>query len=286
MHSPTWVEDPSTPLRMIGAFLGEHGKSPQELIDRAATMREAARAQINSRLSGEPLAQLSALIDVARPHVSMSEGRARWQLTIIGSLRAHIAPLGRRLVAAGVLSEADDVFFLTPDEMVALAARPSPTRALVMDRKRELARSAEMQPPPFLGAAPDMQAMPPEVVSVFRRFFGLGVEPSKDNNVIRGNSGAPGKVRGRARVITELADSERLEPGDILVCTLTAPPWTPLFAIASAVVTDTGGVLSHSAICAREFAIPCVVGTQVGTRVIRDGAMITVDGDSGLVRLE
>jgi pyruvate,water dikinase len=87
-------------------------------------------------------------------------------------------------------------------------------------------------------------------------------------------------------VIKELSDADRLEAGDILVCKLTAPPWTPVFAIAAAVVTDTGGVLSHSAICAREFGIPCVVGTQFGTAVIPDGAMITVDGDNGVVRLD
>ena len=77
-----------------------------------------------------------------------------------------------------------------------------------------------------------------------------------------------------------------MEHGDILVCRTTAPPWTPLFAIAAGVVTDTGGVLSHSAICAREYAIPCVVATQIATRMIEDGAMIMVDGSSGVVRIE
>jgi pyruvate,water dikinase len=89
----------------------------------------------------------------------------------------------------------------------------------------------------------------------------------------------------KERALT-LADSDRLEPADILVCVLTAPPWAPLFAIAAVVVTDTGGVLSHSAICAREFAIPCVAGTMIGTSVIPDGAFITVDGDRGTVLLD
>ncbi len=67
---------------------------------------------------------------------------------------------------------------------------------------------------------------------------------------------------------------------------MTAPPWTPLFAIAAAVVTDTGGVLSHSAICAREYAIPCVVATQVATQMIKDGSTITVDGTKGVVQID
>ena len=93
-------------------------------------------------------------------------------------------------------------------------------------------------------------------------------------------------VRGVARVIKDLSDSVRLQKGEILVCATTAPPWTPLFAVAAGVVTDSGGILSHSAICAREYAIPCVVATQIGTAVIKDGATITVDGGKGTVEIE
>ena len=64
------------------------------------------------------------------------------------------------------------------------------------------------------------------------------------------------------------------------------PPWTPLFSTVSAVVADTGGILSHCAIVAREYRIPCVVGTAVGTVTIKDGQRVTVDGSKGLVRIE
>jgi len=66
----------------------------------------------------------------------------------------------------------------------------------------------------------------------------------------------------------------------------TAPPWTPLFATAAAVVSDTGGILSHCAIVAREFGLPAVVGTRIGTTVLRDGMTITVDGGRGVVRID
>jgi pyruvate,water dikinase len=83
-----------------------------------------------------------------------------------------------------------------------------------------------------------------------------------------------------------LDDAERLNHGEVLVCPATMPPWTPLFAVASAVVTDHGGVLSHTAIVAREYQIPAVVGTKVGTSLIKDGSTITVDGGEGTVRME
>ncbi len=119
---------------------------------------------------------------------------------------------------------------------------------------------------------------------MMRHFFGAGM-PSVEDGVVKGVGASRGTVTGRARVIRHLDDSARLEPGDIMVCVTTAPPWTALFAIAGAVVTDTGGVMSHSGICAREFAIPCVVGTQVGTSAIPDGARVTVDGEAGTVTI-
>ncbi len=103
--------------------------------------------------------------------------------------------------------------------------------------------------------------------------------------MLQGTSGSPGTARGPARVVRSLAEAGRLQPGDVLVAETTAPPWTPLFATAAAIVTDTGGVLSHCAVVAREYGIPAVVGTGAATATIEDGQLIEVDGDAGLVRL-
>ena len=123
------------------------------------------------------------------------------------------------------------------------------------------------------------------LVPIFTLFFGVGM-PEVQDTTIKGQAASKGVVTGTARVLRDLSEAARLQPGDVLVCTTTAPPWTPLFAIAGAVVTDSGGVLSHSAICAREYAIPCVVATQVATQMIPDGAKVTVDGTAGTVRIE
>ena len=92
-------------------------------------------------------------------------------------------------------------------------------------------------------------------------------------------------MRGPARVIRTLAEATKLQPGDILVAETTAPPWTPLFATAAAVVTDTGGILSHCAVVAREYAIPAVVGVGIATDQIVDGQLLEVDGTAGIVRM-
>jgi pyruvate,water dikinase len=87
-------------------------------------------------------------------------------------------------------------------------------------------------------------------------------------------------------VILSLDQASRLSPGEILVTYATAPPWTPLFAIAGGVVTDAGGPLAHCAVVAREYGIPAVVGTTNATSAIKDGMTISIDGTTGLVTIK
>jgi len=91
-------------------------------------------------------------------------------------------------------------------------------------------------------------------------------------------------VTALARVIRSPGDFDRMSHGEILLTKITTPAWTPLFALAAAVVTDVGGPLSHSSVVAREYQIPAVLGTGVATERIRDGQRITVDGDRGVVK--
>ena len=97
---------------------------------------------------------------------------------------------------------------------------------------------------------------------------------------------AAGSYRGRARVITSITEADTPEEGDVLVCDVTTPAWTPYFAVIGAVVTNIGSVLAHGAIVAREFGIPAVVATGNGTSLIPDGATVTVNGTAGTVTVE
>ena len=103
-------------------------------------------------------------------------------------------------------------------------------------------------------------------------------------NVLKGVSGSPGVAVGKACLISTPAEFYKMQKGDVLVCRLTDPEWTPLFTLASAVVADTGSALSHAAIVAREFNIPAVLGVGFATAKFKDGDMITVDGNKGEVR--
>ena len=106
-----------------------------------------------------------------------------------------------------------------------------------------------------------------------------------DATRIKGIAAAPGSYTGPVRVIMGEDEFEKIEAGDVLVCPITSPVWSVLFPSVGALVTDTGGILSHPAIIAREYGIPAVVATGNATALIRDGQQIFVDGDAGVVRI-
>jgi pyruvate,water dikinase len=196
-----------------------------------------------------------------------------------------VLALGTRLVEAGVVERDSDVFYLTLAELRDLVAEPKSAFDLIVERRAEHTHREKLNPPLSIGK-PLVVSERSRISQIVHRFF-FGVEPEQEEgNLIKGVGASQGVITGRARVIRSLSESDTLEAGEVLVCRNTAPPWTPLFAIAGAVVTDVGGLLSHSAICAREYAIPCVVGTGVATSRIPDGSIITVDGTNGTINLQ
>jgi pyruvate,water dikinase len=284
-HVPTWAEDRTMALSLIAHYVDSTG-SPTAAIERAIAQREVALREVESRLEGEKLERFRAMLAASLAHSRISEGRAFWQLVIDGSLRVPFVALGRRLVAGDVIDEPNDVFFLGLAELKGAASDNScRLQETIASRKSELAHQETLIPPPFVGGPQPENPIPPALKRAVARFWGGEVQQTGEQGVVKGNPASRGIASGKARLIMTLADSGRLEDGEILVCPSTAPPWTPLFAIAAAVVTDTGGVLSHSAICAREYGIPAVVGTKIGTRNIPEGAIVTVDGAAGTVRI-
>jgi pyruvate,water dikinase len=283
IHLPTWAEEPVIPLGLIARYLSDPDHAPAMALKRAVRQREAAITETEAQLSPDNLQHFRGLLKAARMHVPISENRAMWQLISAGVLRIPLLALGRKLVAEDRLTAPDDIFFLTQEEAIELAeGRPLVgLDGTIRQRRADLERWGSLMPPRSLGAAP-----PQVLYTMTRRFFGYGVEQTADSRIVSGIGASKGVLRAVARVVMDLADADKLRPGEVLVCPSTAPPWTPLFAIAGAVVTDSGGVLSHSAIAAREYGIPAVVGTNVATQRIPDGAAVTVDGAQGMVRIE
>ena len=122
------------------------------------------------------------------------------------------------------------------------------------------------------------------ILPVGSKYMGMDVEKltkgaaSGDEHVLNGFGSSQGVVTAPARVLLGPQDFDQMRAGDVLVAPITTPAWTPLFALASAIVTDIGGPLSHSSIVAREYGIPAVLGTGEATRRIRSGQMRPLAG--------
>ena len=285
--SPTWKEDPTTAYKLIREYAAHEDYDPEAEYKSLVSAREARERLLMDRLSGagKPVDVFQQALTGAQQYLPIQEDHNFWiDQQGVAVQRVPVLEAGRRLTAAGRLAEPSDVFFLKYDELQdALRGGKGELLELVTRRRREQAENSNLTPPPALGTPP-----PPEVEEnpMLAKFFGAPPPESPDPRIINGNGASAGTVTGTARVILSLDESERLRPGEILVCPATMPPWTPLFAIAAAVVTDHGGVLSHTAIVAREYQIPAVVGAKVATTLIRDGQTITVDGNAGTVKLE
>ena len=171
-------------------------------------------------------------------------------------VRRVLLEFGRRFTEAGSIERRDDVFYLTLDEVRETASAPPgcDRRAAVRERKAEIERYRTVVPPPALGTNPYRPRPDTPLGRGLDKFFGVPLPPTGEPHLMRGHPGSPGLVRGPARVVRSLTEVNKVRKGDILVADTTMPAWTPLFATVAAVVTDVGGVTSHCAIVAREYA--------------------------------
>ncbi|MBN1179437.1 MAG: hypothetical protein JXD18_09510 [Anaerolineae bacterium] len=292
---PSWEDDPTPVINNVKNYLSQPERDLWAELDEAAARREAAVDEARRTLAGypQPVAdRFERLLASAQTALVLTENHTYYiDFNGFGWIHRVIHTLGARFATAGRLDRPDDVFYLHLDELRAMIADPSLDRsAVARQRRAEVARWAACDEPRELGVRPAeaLYLYSPDARRMLRYVGGFAVEaapPPPKPGVLYGQAGSPGTVRGPARVVLTLADAHRLQPGDVLVTRTTAPPWTPLFLTAAAVVTDAGGLLSHGAVVSREYGIPAVVGTHSATALIADGQLVEVDGSNGEVRL-
>lgn len=284
LSEPSWMERPELALDNVRLMLRVR-TDPAEDQRRGAERAEALADECRAKLAGNPeaLGQFEFLLNVARDYPCLQENHNfHLDQKLFALMRRPLTDLGRRLARDGVVDNPDDMAMLHMAEVQAyLAGDHTPRQAEVRQRRAEMEHFAGVTPPLALGSLPPGDNPDPFLADFFGR---ARVEPAPEKS-LKGTPSSRGKATGRARVLTTLAEADRVDEGDILVCEMTTPAWTPLFASLAAIVSDSGGPLSHCAVVAREYGVPCVTGTRIATRTIADGALIEVDGDSGLVRI-
>jgi phosphohistidine swiveling domain-containing protein len=289
LDDPSWIEDPTHAIEYLQADLALPEPRPEMESAASVAGREKAIAEARAKLAGYPqpiIARFEMLLKAAQIGTVILKDHNFWiDQRFFYHIRRLIMEFGGRLAQNGTLEAAGDVFCLTLDELQ--NGRDLPLKALVQERKAEMEHFSHITPPPKIGTMPAFEMTEGGTLMRIMSKGEMGAPNTspREANKVKGIAGSAGVVRGSARVIHSLAEADKLQPGDVLVAKFTLPPWTPLFATASAVVTDTGGVLSHSAVVAREYHIPAVVGTDYATSTFRDGQLLEVDGNTGTVRV-
>ena len=301
-----WNDDLSLPFAGLPGYVQRvrAGENIERPLDKLQEERWQLIADYRELLSSdEERAAFDQMITLAHRVFPYVEGHKfyceHWYTNLFFN---KIREFGALLAQHGFFAREDDVFHLTHYELESAiidlmsawsngsAPRgPAHWPQKVAERRAAIARWAQQDTPPALGPVPDVIDDPAIVMlwGITRESLDewLKVGSGEDSNEIHGFAASSGVVEGPARLVKSVQEISKLRPGDILVCQVTNPTWTPVFQKIAAAVSDIGGSMSHAAIVAREFGLPAVVGTGSATSRIRDGQRIRVDGGRGVVTL-
>src|SRR5215208_6439011 len=277
------ADDPAPLLDTLKFYLRGEGQNPHERQRGMVRRREEATRAVLERLDparGKLFGKLLRWAQGVAPvrEDALADVGLAWPL-----MRRMLLELGRRLVEAGAVEKPIDVFWLRRDEVEKMVTsldagetRLGSLAEAVEQRKMLWRGQRRVTPPQLLPKGAWLEAL--------ERLM-LAASEEQTGDTIKGVGASSGEVTAPARVLGGPEDFGQMHPGEVLVAGITTPAWTSLFAMASAVVTDVGGPLSHSSIVAREYGIPDVLGTGVATRRIQSGQTVQVDGDAGTVTL-
>ncbi|MBE0684288.1 MAG: hypothetical protein IH589_20480 [Anaerolineales bacterium] len=277
--NPTPAETPEVILDALKLYIDGKGSDPHARQRESTRQREETLQKIRNRFKWIPNRWFDKAVNWA-----LRVGPDREDSIVdLGmghtTLRRFLGELGKRFAAHGAIQNAEDIYWLVEDEVSELAS--------LLERGEKLPDYSTRLPEHKTVWHERMKLIPPAMLPENSRWAKmLPWNRNTAGDVLTGVASSAGKVTGTARVLFGPEDFSKMKHGDVLVAVTTTPAWTPLFTMASAIVTDLGGPLSHSSIVAREYGIPAVVSTGMATRRIVDGQTITVDGGAGTVTLD
>lgn len=301
-----WIDDMRPPFAAIADYVARvrRGEDLRRPLEHLQAERDRIANGYRGLLADGDAAVFDSLLALSRQVFPFVENHnfyvEHWHHTMFFR---KVRELGAVLVAGGLLERDDDIFFLHRYEVYSILyelqinwslgpgvpTRGETTWRQEIDRRRRIYDAlAAWSPPPALGVPPE-RVTEPITVTLFginnetvSRWLAAG-DADGSGDRLEGLAASPGVAEGRARVVRSLEEIDGLVDGEILVCPLTAPSWSIVFARIAGAVSDGGGIMSHAAIVSREYGLPAVVATGVGTKVIRTGDLIRVDGDAGTV---
>ncbi len=279
LESTSLREDPGFVVDVLRNYLTRPELTPDSLTATERRRYREARAEALARLGPARRLRLRRLLRASRHAVKQRERLRLLRTLAFGVARDAYRALGARLCEAGVLAEPGDILYLSVDEVDAYMdgrAVSTELRPIVAARRAEYERYRRQPPPPN------------RIRTVGAPYLGYvndaadAEEPPPADGTLRGMGCCGGVAEAPVRVILDRGD-ELSVSGRILCTVRTDPGWTPLFPTASGIIVERGSQLSHSAVVAREFGIPTIVGVAGATQVLDDGETVRIDGDLGTV---
>jgi pyruvate,water dikinase len=283
---PSRFETPEPVLDLIKGYLDSDYDYRPVVAELAEDIKKATKELIEGIPEGEALDKLIAANEI---NLRMAPLTPDHHFYIDQGTHQHVRLvlicIGRQLVQLGVLNEPDDVIYLKYNELRYLMGdlENYDAKSIVAERRAEREKNQAIRPPEFIGTATESQLEFP-----YLNLWGFPEKLHYDTETkgkVEGLGASPGVIEGVAKVVFTPDEFDQVKAGDILVCQMTNPAWTPLFALISGIVCDAGGMVAHPAVMAREFGIPAVIGSSVATRDIKTGDRIRVNGTDGIVEI-
>jgi phosphohistidine swiveling domain-containing protein len=287
-----WVEDPAPAVESIKGYLASDYAFPveyQRMVDDHFAAIKELKALVPATASPEQREKLDTAIELATRmmpltpdhHFYMDQGT-------FSRLRLVLLAVGRGMVKAGLLRDPEDIMFLEYDQLRAYVANPGgyDGQAVIKEARRAYDKAHRIRPRDWVGTVTQWAMYEEPYHTLWgwpQRYDRAQAGEQIIEGVVKGLPAAAGIVEGVARVVIGPEDFDQVQRGEVLVCIMTNPAWVVLFSKIKGVVTDTGGVLAHTAVVAREFGIPGVVGTGDATYRIKTGDRIRVNGNTGMV---
>ncbi|WP_343690757.1 phosphoenolpyruvate synthase [Chitinophaga sp.] len=267
-----WSENPAmlAPLILSNIRNFPPGESKRKF-EKGKAEAVQKEQELLARLPAAQAAEAKEKISLIRNFIGFREFPKYGKICRYFIYKQAILKEAAKLVAAKVIREKEDIFYLTFDELQEVVRTHKVDDQLIDIRKAEFKVFEKMNPPRVMTSDG-------EIIHTTYKRAGMPAD------ALVGLPVSAGVIEGRARVILKMEDAD-LQEGDILVTTFTDPSWTPLFVAVSGLVTEIGGLMTHGAVIAREYGLPAVVGVANATRLIQDGQRIRVNGTEGYIEI-
>jgi len=274
---PRYIEDPTYVIENIKTNIDfDESLNPREINKKQHEIYEEEKKYLLEHLPFYKIKRIKSKLNQLRNFLWWREELRDFSTQFYYYIRIFTLELSKRFYEMKILENQNDIFFLAVNDIYN-----------IIDEKisNEEIKNLIQKNKIYYQSFRNFQN-PNEIGNRYKIDSKISLDDYKDTHIFKGVACSPGIIKGKVKVIKDIFDADRLERGDILITKFTDPGWTPKFSLLLGVATETGGILSHAAAISREYGIPAVLAIPNITKILKDGQIVTIDGNSGNVIIE